>query len=159
KLAALVATMAPDDAGPDARAAIGQALRRVVLRFADPDCSFLRPVGDGELEEDSVIDIGHEALIRRWDRLGGEDENWVREEQEDGGRYDGLLRLARTGALLPADELPSFEHWWERRRPYRAWARRYTKGDKDLLDKALGVLQRSRARVLKRQREEQSIRR
>ena len=43
--------------------------------------------------DNSIIDIGHEALIRRWDKLKGEgEENWIREEQEDAEQYRALLR-------------------------------------------------------------------
>src|SRR5262249_7383303 len=71
------------------------APRIVVREFARPDCSFLRVIPPAErnqgntetadgIDAHSIIDIGHEALIRRWNKLKGEgDENWMREEEED----------------------------------------------------------------------------
>lgn len=103
-----------------------KAVAAVVGRFADPECSFLRaPLAIG-LHDDSVIDIGHEALIRRWDKLkGGGEIDWIREEQEDAEQYRGLVRTARANATIPAEELPNIERWWLKRKPNRFWAQRY----------------------------------
>jgi len=46
-------------------------VRQVVDRFRADDCSFLVPSISSmpELEPDTRIDIGHEALLRRWERV------------------------------------------------------------------------------------------
>jgi WD40 repeat protein len=137
-----------------------KATRTVVGRFASPDCSFLRvtpPVdrndgsivdADANIDGDSIIDIGHEALIRRWDKLKAEgEENWMREEQEDAERYRALLRYAANGATIPAEDLTVLERWWIKRAPNPFWARRYTKHNADSFEKAREVLTRSRAKA------------
>jgi WD40 repeat protein len=129
--------------------------RTVVRRFANPDYSFLRVIPaapdadtDTSIDVDSIIDIGHEALIRRWDRLQGEGVvNWMREEQEDADRYRVLLTCAATNAFIPPEDLAAMERWWTDRSPSRFWAQRYTKHRADNLDKAREVLTRSRARA------------
>ncbi len=97
-LADLVSVMAPDDA-PAQRPAVDAAVRGVVLHFADPACSFLRAPQADELVDGSIIDIGHEALIRRWERLGGLDQqSWVRQEQSDAESYRTLLLYTQDAA-------------------------------------------------------------
>jgi tetratricopeptide (TPR) repeat protein len=46
-------------------------LRMVIDRFRDDDCAFLVPSLSTlrELDDDTVIDIGHEALLRRWKKI------------------------------------------------------------------------------------------
>jgi WD40 repeat protein len=149
---------AGDDSETDSAAE--KATRTVVRRFASPDCSFLRVMLtdninanstidiDSDVDNDSIIDIGHEALIRRWDRLKAEgEENWIREEQEDAERYRDLLRFAANNAIIPAENLTVLERWWARRRPTRFWALRYTKHNAVDFKRAYEVLTRSRARA------------
>jgi WD40 repeat protein/energy-coupling factor transporter ATP-binding protein EcfA2 len=124
-----------------------QAARLVVSRFAQPDCSFLRAPPAGELVEESIIDIGHEALIRRWGKLKGDgDADWIREEHDDAEQYRSLVRTARANSIIPGEELPIYERWWEQRKPSRFWAKRYTKAGDDFFDAVIAVLQRSRAK-------------
>jgi hypothetical protein len=88
----LVQYVRPNDASEEAARG---ATRVVVDRFARHDCSFVRvtppadptdsvvdaDANDG-IVDNSIIDIGHEALIRRWDKLQGEgEENWIRDEE------------------------------------------------------------------------------
>jgi hypothetical protein len=54
--------------------------------------SFLTPLEPVQLNDDSVIDISHESLIRGWKRLTG----WVDEESESA---DIFRRLAQTAEL------------------------------------------------------------
>ena len=119
-------------------------LVRVVGRFADPDCSFLRHLRTDEDPSDPVIDIGHEALIRRWDKLKGEGQtDWVREEREDGERYRDLLRAVAARRPLWPHELLTYRPWWRRRRPNRHWAQRYTPNGTDQFFKVRNLLRRS----------------
>src|SRR5262249_11722338 len=48
----------------------------VIDRFRDPARSFLVPPFGAPLRDDSVVDISHESLIRKWKRLDA----WVNEE-------------------------------------------------------------------------------
>jgi WD40 repeat protein len=123
-----------------------RAVRMVVDRLSSPDCSFLRAPARDQLDDDSIIDIGHEALIRRWEMLKGDGStDWIREEQEDAEQYRDLLRDLRGSGLIPAEELPEIERWWLRRRPNRSWAQRYTKNRTDQFDAVTAMLRRSQA--------------
>jgi WD40 repeat protein len=148
-LKALVAVLTPDDARSTDKPVIRDAVIRVVTRFADPDCSFLRAPRQESIEDETVVDVGHEALIRLWEKLGGlGEDNWVREEQRDAEKLYDLARVARLDGLLSRERLPEFEDWWRRRRPNRFWARRYSHDDADdLLSAANGVLERSEAEI------------
>jgi WD40 repeat protein len=146
----------PGDASEDVAK---KASRVVVARFARHDCSFLRviPPVDGNddptvdadnaiaIVDDSIIDIGHEALIRRWDKLKGEGtENWIREEQEDAEQYRGLLRYADSGSTIPSKDLVRVENWWSERNPNSFWALRYTRHNADNFEKVRALRARSR---------------
>ena len=159
KFGALLAVLAPDDAPPETVRALRQALQRVVGRFADPNCSFLRAAADAGLADDAPIDIGHEALIRRWDRLGAPNErNWVREEQEDAEKLNHLVRLAQFGGAITEGELAEFEAWWAIRRPNRFWARRYARDGVDRLQAAADVLEAARVAARAKARERRRAR-
>ncbi len=144
----LVQYVTPGDASEDAAR---EATRTVVARFASHDCSFLRvipPADENDIADDSIIDIGHEALIRRWDTLEGEgEENWIREEERNGEQYRALLRYADRGATIPPEDLTVLEGWWSERKPSRFWAQRYTKHKADNFEKIREVLARSRAKA------------
>jgi WD40 repeat protein/uncharacterized protein YjbI with pentapeptide repeats len=141
----LVQYVRPDDvSGGAAKEATGL----VVDRFASHDCSFLRviPPADTNDYSDSIIDIGHEALIRRWDRLEGNgEENWIREEERDAEQYRGLLRYAAARSIIPPEDLTQLEDWWSKRKPNSFWARRYTTHNEDNFEKVREVCARSRA--------------
>jgi hypothetical protein len=123
-----------------------RAVLSVVRRLAAPDCSFLRLTSAGELDDNSIVDIGHEALIRRWDQLkGGGETDWIREEQEDGEKYRDLVRIARAHSSIPGAELTAFEDWWARRKPSATWARRFSKSGADYFAEVNEALARSRA--------------
>jgi hypothetical protein len=127
-----------------------RATRMVVERFASHDCSFLRVIQPAESDiavvDESIIDIGHEALIRRWDKLGGKGEqDWIREEQEDAEQYRGLLRYAETGSTIPLKDLIQVEDWWSKRNPSSFWARRYSKRGADYFEKVRKLRAQSRA--------------
>jgi WD40 repeat protein len=132
----------------------------VVGRFARSDCSFLRVIPPTEtndtssidsdsnigVADDSIIDIGHEALIRRWDKLNAEgDENWIREEQEDAEQYRGLMRYADSGSAIPLKDLTQVEDWWSKRKPNSFWAQRYSKHNADNFEKIRELRARSRS--------------
>jgi hypothetical protein len=138
----------------------------VVIRFASPDCSFLRVIAPVEaaedlvdatpavvdgpnIDDDAIIDIGHEALIRGWDKLmGGGKENWMYEEQDDADRLRDLLRYVQRGSIIPPEDLRPLKDWWDRRRPNAFWAKRYARHREDNFNKVEDVLKRSRERAL-----------
>jgi WD40 repeat protein len=163
----LVQYVTPGDASESTarkapKKAANRATRVVIDHFASHDCSFLRVVAPADandkfiadaasnigIADNSIIDIGHEALIRRWDKLKGEgEENWIRDEQDDAEQYRGLLRYADAGASIPPEDLTVLEGWWSKRKPSRFWAQRYTKHKADHFEKIREVLARSRAKA------------
>ena len=130
-------------------------LRRALDRFRADDCAFLAPL-DGEIGADTVIDIGHEALIRRWKRLDG----WLEEEQEDGEIWRSLLLQKEA---LPPRTAGEREEWWREREPTPAWAERHGGGYahvRKLLDDSLAAKEEleRRAEAQRRQRVAQARR-
>jgi hypothetical protein len=131
-----------------------EAVLSVVTRLAAPDCSFLRITKIEDLEDDSIVDIGHEALIRRWSKLkGGGETDWIREEQDDGEKYRDLLRVARAHSTIPDAELPVYERWFAQRKPSTTWAQRYSKAGEDYFCEVREALVRSREEYEEGERE------
>ena len=108
-------------------------LRTVVDRFRDEDCSFLTPPKSevAELADDTRIDVGHEALLRRWERVSGDPRTgsayigWIRAEVADGRHYRGLLAMAESKARIGADKFEERWKWWKERPRTADWAKRY----------------------------------
>lgn len=122
-----------------AETGIGDAeLRRVVDRFRADDCSFLMPSlsAQPELDDETTVDIGHEALLRRWRKIGGEahhgpdadgEAGWLDAEANDGRDYRMMLRLISTDpdATLPLNRIDELLKRWRERPRTEAWAERY----------------------------------
>jgi hypothetical protein len=134
----------------------------VVDRFRQDDCSFLLPPPQEALAPETLVDIGHEALIRNWKRLSGGPvagpvtqgrEDWLAGEAEDGMAYRVLLNLATGTAkpTLPLDQVEERLKWWNNRNRTEAWAERY--GDR--LDAVLALFQNSRVALAAEQRRKQ----
>ena len=70
--------------------------RRIIELFAAPENSFLVWGTRKALEPESVVDISHESLIRKWSRLQG----WVRDEAKG---VDIYRYLRRDASLYPND--------------------------------------------------------
>ncbi|MGA2126350.1 MAG: AAA family ATPase, partial [Xanthobacteraceae bacterium] len=157
-----------------------EQVRRVVDRFREDDCSFLVPSRSAmpELASDTRVDVGHEALLRRWERISGEagqpaldDPNrggWLKVEEYSGRLYRALLALVETAGAggrvtLPLDQVEERWAWWNRRPRTEAWAERYGGGFarvRQLFADSLAALEADKARCLadeaeKRQRIEQ----
>jgi tetratricopeptide (TPR) repeat protein len=110
-------------------------LRAVLDRFRAPSCSFLVPPLSAPLKEGDFVDIGHEALLRRWRTLAGDGlgttaaapsaaRGWLAEERADGDRYRTLVGLVGgEKASLTAPE--ETKRWWDRRPRTEEWAERY----------------------------------
>ncbi len=98
----------------------------VVDKFRETGRSFLMPPIGVELDENSIIEISHESLMRIWTRLKA----WVDEEYESAQMYRRLseaaamYQIGRTGLWRPPD-LQLALNWQKKQRPTRAWARRY----------------------------------
>jgi tetratricopeptide (TPR) repeat protein len=138
-------------------------LRGALDRFRAPNCSFLLPSlsASPTLGPDERIDIGHEALLRRWKKIAGGTEpidpktgrasqGWLGEEKSDGERYhwlESLLDGDAGGERATLDDPERTKEWWERLPRTAAWADRYGgKFDqvKTLIDAAIEAKRRSR---------------
>jgi WD40 repeat protein len=80
-------------------------------------------------DDDPVIDITHESLIRNWTRL----KEWVRKESESASDYRWIADAAARrggykGGLLGDLDLQTALNWRERADPNEIWARRYHAG-------------------------------
>jgi WD40 repeat protein len=101
----------------------------VVDAFRAPASSLLMPPADTPLEANTVVDIAHESLMRKWQRL----EAWVDEEAQSAQSY---RRVAGAAALHEAGEAALWRDpdlalalaWRHDVRPNRAWAERYAPG-------------------------------
>src|SRR5262249_13853488 len=103
-------------------------LYSVLDAFRHPDCGFIAPLLPQEFAANAVVDIGHEALIRRWDRLIHQ--GWLEEEARDGQRYRALIEL--LPGPLPANLTPQWLRWWDERPRTAGWAERYGGGFVDI---------------------------
>jgi tetratricopeptide (TPR) repeat protein len=109
------------------------AVRQVLDRFRAEDCSFLTPspYEVRQITGSTRIDVGHEALLRRWEKVSGRgaDPGWLRAEQQAGERYHGLLAMAEGDrATLPSHLIDERWAWWTARPRTQQWAERYGGG-------------------------------
>ena len=122
-------------------------VREVLDRFRAEDCSFLTPppFDVKQITDESRVDVGHEALLRRWDKVSGRgvDLGWLRLEQQAGERYRGLLAMTEgKGSVLPSHLVAERWAWWKARPRTPAWADRYGGG----FTRVEALLLRSRVR-------------
>lgn len=88
--------------------------------------SFLAPASGVKLNEESVIDISHESLMRIWDKLIV----WVSEEYEAVQMYKRLSDSAEKfqlgeAALWRPPDLQLALNWSEKQKPTLTWAKRH----------------------------------
>ncbi|MDQ6623863.1 MAG: hypothetical protein M3Y86_10340, partial [Verrucomicrobiota bacterium] len=103
-----------------------EEVQSVIETFRAPGRSFLMPPAARAIDDDSLVDISHESLIRGWSRLRG----WVDEEADSAEVYQ---RLSETAALHEAGKAglwrdPDLQlalDWQARNQPTAAWAARY----------------------------------
>lgn len=107
--------------------ASAEEVDRIVERFRSDNRSFLTKT-DERLEDDPLIDISHESLIRQWKKL----RDWVDVEAESREQYTRLAGAAlryyapkRTEAPWSDPPLQVALDWREKHKPNEAWARRY----------------------------------
>lgn len=106
-------------------------LHGVVDAFRADGVSFLTPYGSEPLQGDPLVDIGHEALIRRWRRLADAEDGWLQREFRNGLVWRSLLVQADSFDRNPDNVLSTATteervKWLERRN--EAWAERYGGG-------------------------------
>lgn len=101
-------------------------LHKVIERFRDPSTSVLTPFHPMPLDDDSIIDLSHESLIKLWDRLA----KWVDEEADSVKIYQRLSDLSAMyqqgkAGLMKQPELQMAINWREINKPTPGWAQRY----------------------------------
>lgn len=98
----------------------------VVEKFRVPSRSFLTPRQDVPLNDDSIIDLSHESLMRLWDRL----RDWVDNEAASVQMYlrlseaSAMYQQGKTSLLRPPD-LQLAINWRDQQKPTLTWAKRY----------------------------------
>ncbi|MCD4679767.1 MAG: hypothetical protein K8S00_05205 [Bacteroidales bacterium] len=113
----------------------------IINSFREPGRAFLMPSFKISINEDSMIDISHESLMRVWKRL----KNWIEEEIRSAELY---LRLAYSAelyqegksALWINPELELALKWQETNNPNLTWAMRYNPA----FDRAMSFLSYSK---------------
>ena len=106
-----------------------EELSQVTDAFRAPGRTFLMPPIDDPLDDDSVLDISHESLIRQWEKLN----DWVSAEAKSAEIYTRLEREARSwaesgkqaGALWRTPNLDMALQWVADEKPTEGWTRRY----------------------------------
>jgi energy-coupling factor transporter ATP-binding protein EcfA2 len=112
-----------------------QAICGVLNIFREPGNTFIHPFikedepESSNVEDDQVLDITHESLIRNWNYLG----QWAREENESRSvSLDFEQQLGRwvnsgksNNFLLSIGPLTYFEGWFNRVKPNAYWIARY----------------------------------
>src|SRR4030095_226021 len=100
----------------------------IINRFIEGNKCFL-VINKLENENDLLIDISHESLIRQWSILNA----WVDEEAESGKMFLRLSESARLYSenkkdLLAGNELHQILQWFYSFSPGKKWTQRYDSG-------------------------------
>jgi WD40 repeat protein len=103
-----------------------EAIRSVVDPFRAPGACFLTPALERPLDDDTVVDISHESLIRLWKRMEG----WVEAESRKAETYRTLKQAAlqsRDGTpfVMTRRAVEQMQKWKTTTRPTPGWAARY----------------------------------
>lgn len=99
---------------------------RVIEHLRRGERSFLIPPAPTGLQEDSVVDISHESLIRQWKRL----KTWVEEETQSRAVFLRIVDAAQRwregrAALWRNPELEIALKWMREEKPNEAWGNLY----------------------------------
>jgi hypothetical protein len=101
-------------------------LFEVVEKFRTPARSFITPRQNVPLNDDSIIDLSHESLMRLWDRL----REWVDDEAASVQMYlrlseaSAMYQQGKTSLWRPPD-LQLAINWRDLHKPTLTWAQRY----------------------------------
>lgn len=98
----------------------------IIDAYRHQGVTFLMPSSEVALNDQTIIDISHESLMRVWTRL----RHWVADEALAAGIYRRLSESASLyqqgkAGLYRDPELGIAQSWRETRRPNQAWAARY----------------------------------
>jgi len=111
--------------------------------FRHPDRCFLTPSYPIPLIPQTILDISHESLVRRWNRLN----QWVEIEAESAKSYQRLEQSAilwkeGMSALLRSPDL-EIALKWKDEHPTSKWAQRFYGGNFELAMEFLGASQQN----------------
>jgi WD40 repeat protein len=103
-----------------------EELFTVIEKFRTPSRSFITPRHNIQLNDDSIIDLSHESLMRLWDKLRG----WV---DDEAGSVQMYLRLSEASAMYQRGKTslwrpPDLQlaiNWRDQQKPTLTWAQRY----------------------------------
>ena len=131
-----------------------RTLEAVVQMFVRPDVGFLRlEAAAPALRHETLIDIVHECLIRKWSSL----QRWVELEWEAAKKLRDLVASTElregTRTYLNPDDTAYYAKWRDETGPNPNWAGRYDVSP-EALDDALQFLDASIARVEAEKRQE-----
>ena len=107
-------------------ACTSEELFEVVEKFRIPSRSFITPRQNVPLNDESIIDLSHESLMRLWDRLRG----WVDDEASSVQMYlrlseaSAMYQQGKTSLWRPPD-LQLAINWRDQHKPTLTWAQRY----------------------------------
>lgn len=102
-----------------------QVLWEIIQKFRENGRSFLLLSSESP-NNDPLVDISHESLIRQWGTLT----SWVEVEAESARIYGRLaetagLHLVGKAGLYQDVDLEVALDWWNEQKPTFAWAKRY----------------------------------
>jgi WD40 repeat protein len=103
-----------------------EELFEVVEKFRVPSRSFITPRQNVPLDNESIIDLSHESLMRLWDRL----REWVDDEASSVQMYlrlseaSAMYQQGKTSLWRPPD-LQLAINWRDQHKPTLTWAQRY----------------------------------
>jgi hypothetical protein len=132
-----------------------EEVTEVLKVFRKPSRSFVMPPLPESLDDDSVIDISHESLMRIWERLIV----WSDEEAQSAQLYRRLSETAALHAVNKAGlwndpDLQSALDWKEKEQPTELWAELYGGN----FNRAMSFLSKSQAQRDKEQQEKEQQR-
>lgn len=108
-------------------------VKNLTAIFRDPSNTLIQPFidedGNDPLEEDDLLDISHESLIRNWNSLkswADEEFNHVNTYRDYKHQVDRWIEHNRSSDyLLPIGTLTHFEDWFNKIEPNKYWINRY----------------------------------
>jgi tetratricopeptide (TPR) repeat protein len=91
-------------------------LRTMIDALRAEGASFLTPYSPAAIEDGTIIDISHEALIRCWQRIADPSTGWLKQEFDDGLLWRSLAFEAKRFEknrkhILPAATIEERQKW------------------------------------------------
>lgn len=132
------------------------AVVKIVDTYRADGARFLMPPPTESLQEDTLLDISHESLMRVWRRLI----QWVDEEMVSAERFKDLAERAEKWhgygqvGYLQDPELQLMINWRNKQKPTEAWARRFRSLQYETAMVYLRVSEERRTQLEERERRE-----